>query len=73
MPLNDGFTVSTESVPSVPEKGEENIGFWKRSKFAIVVFALQILFLVLFAVFAEYRYNVEVEGRWFYPSKFINV
>ena len=45
------------------------MGCWGRSKFAVVVLVIQTLFLILFAAFAEYGYEVAAEPRWFYPSK----
>lgn len=46
-----------------------DMGCCGRSRFAVIVLVIQTLFLILFAVFAEYGYDVDVEKRWFYPSK----
>jgi len=49
---------------------EEAMGCWGRSRFALVVLSTQIIFLIFFALMATYDYEVSVEQRWFYPSKY---
>jgi len=46
------------------------MGCWGRSRFALVVLSTQIIFLIFFALMATYDYEVSVEQRWFYPSKY---
>ncbi|XP_067941459.1 ammonium transporter Rh type A-like [Watersipora subatra] len=38
-----------------------------KSRFAVIAFTLQTIFLILFGVFAEYKYEIGAETRWFYP------
>ena len=56
-----------------PEQRRSALSCWGRSRFAVTVFFMQTLFLILFAVFGSYDVSDPSEGgvpdRWFYPSE----
>lgn len=75
MAVNEAFTgeLNGSSCRGPADREEEleerKVGCWARTSFALVACTLQVAFLILFAFFADYRYGVEVESRWFYPSE----